>query len=390
MKCFHRFIVLWLMLSGTVIQAADNPADDIAGLRSTIAERRQQDDALQQRTEQLAEQIKAEEKIQQDIADELKRFQHDVRRIEVLADKDSDANKQKLNKLEFEIKRAGFNLEKSRERSEQLTRDFNEQRRQGRILKGQISMLQDKLAELEKQQQQRAAEQAAREKQRQAEQAAQARAAAARAAEQQAQQQKQAEQQRLAAEQAEREQAQQAARQQQQAQAATRAKAEAEAQAQAKTQASPAPVSEPATAPAAAAPATAAGNNPAGDSVQQQVRRRLIASTNSLPPAQSALTLAMAIALESPGSKVLLGHTPDVLLANPVGSTPRSIGQMQHLGNNQYLTEVYLQQGLQQFIIGDFSFTRNIPVHFNDIRCLLLLDARNPDKPVFQLVVAGG
>lgn len=370
MKCFHRFIVLWLILLGTVIQAADNPADDIAGLRSTIAERRQQDDALQQRTEQLAEQIKTEEKIQQDIADELKRFQHDVRRIEVLADKDSDANKQKLNKLEFEIKRAGFNLEKSRERSEQLTRDFNEQRRQGRILKGQISMLQDKLAELEKQQQQRAA--------------------AARAAEQQAQQQKQAEQQRLAAEQAAREQAQQAARQQQQAQAAGRAKAEAEAQAQAQTQASPAPVSEPATAPAAAAPATAAGNSPAGDSVQQQVRRRLIASTNSLPPAQSALTLAMAIALESPGSKVLLGHTPDVLLANPVGSTPRSIGQMQHLGNNQYLMEVYLQQGLQQFIIGDFSFTRNIPVHFNDIRCLLLLDARNPDKPVFQLVVAGG
>ena len=128
------------------------------------------------------------------------------------------------------------------------------------------------------------------------------------------------------------------------------------------------------------------------NSIQNKVREKFISSSNRLPPAESALTLAMARALDSSASlnPLYTGEMLKLKIANPTGSTPKTIGLMKHLGNNQYMLEMRINQGKQTFMIGKHAFFKNIPEHFDGIRCLILIDARNDKKPIFQMVVAGG
>jgi hypothetical protein len=141
---------------------------------------------------------------------------------------------------------------------------------------------------------------------------------------------------------------------------------------------------------AAAKPATPPpAENP---SIQDQVRRKFITNSSSLPPAESALTLAMARALDSSASQPVRfsGDNLTLQVANPAGAIPHPVGTMKHLGNNQYMIETRIQRGKQIFQIGNFQFHKNIPDHFDGIRCLILIDARNENNPVFEMVVAGG
>ncbi len=128
------------------------------------------------------------------------------------------------------------------------------------------------------------------------------------------------------------------------------------------------------------------------DTIQNKVREKFISTSDKLPPAESALTLAMARALDSSASlnPLYTGESLKLKIANPTGSTPKTIGSMKHLGNNQYMLEMRINQGKQTFMIGKHEFFKNIPEHFDGIRCLILIDARNDKKPVFQMVVAGG
>ena len=366
MKASHtiRSLLIISLLSLSLFAHADAGIEQqITELRQQINERQQKDRATQQAIELAEKQISEQQQVQEEINTQLRRFHMDKRRINVLSDQDNSENQQALGQLEFEIRRAQFNLQRAEQTTAELDNERRELRRQGRIIRGQLSILEEQLAELEQtqQQQQLATSQQQAAQQARATQTAENNRLAAKA-------EAEAEQQRIA---------------RQQAPAQTH-----------KTETGLAPNRVANTALELQIQDAIPSDNYASfnpnESVQQQVRRQLIGSINRLPPAQSALTMAMAIALESSGTQAVLGHNPDLHLANPIDREPMPLGKMQHLGNNQYLLEVRLRQGLQKFVIGDYSFTRRIPEHFDNIRCLLLLDLRNKEKPVFQLVVAGG
>ena len=111
---------------------------------------------------------------------------------------------------------------------------------------------------------------------------------------------------------------------------------------------------------------------------------RKMASMNQL---DAAMANARHVASFSNGQTPALGNAPQLRIANPVGSKPKSITQMQHLGNHQYMANITVRKGRQQFIVGQHSFKKSIPKHFNGLRCLILVDARDGTVK-FQMVAA--
>ncbi|NRB37966.1 MAG: hypothetical protein HRU20_05790 [Pseudomonadales bacterium] len=104
-----------------------------------------------------------------------------------------------------------------------------------------------------------------------------------------------------------------------------------------------------------------------------------------LSQADAALMRAQYIAKNNPTKTPALGNSPSIKVVNPIGSKPKSVGKMEHLGNHQYAATITVKKGRQQYIIGDFTFTKSIPKHFNGLRCLVLVDARN-NQVNFQLI----
>ena len=118
-------------------------------------------------------------------------------------------------------------------------------------------------------------------------------------------------------------------------------------------------------------------------------RKPAIKTQADLLPAEAVLTLALTRALDASSSQPTLGKQPGLAVANPVGSSPQNLGRMKYLGNNQYMLEMRIKKGKQQFMLGKHHFVRNIPEQFDGSRCLLLVDARNKTSPTLHLVAAG-
>jgi len=120
-----------------------------------------------------------------------------------------------------------------------------------------------------------------------------------------------------------------------------------------------------------------------------KTQTQYIESSNSLPPPESALTIAMARSLDAKQESALLGEEAILSIANPVGSRANAIGNLRHLGNNQYLLEARISKGRQELIVGQYHFIKIIPEHYDKVLCLFLLDARNSKKPDLQLIISG-
>lgn len=111
--------------------------------------------------------------------------------------------------------------------------------------------------------------------------------------------------------------------------------------------------------------------------------------TANLPPAEAALKRAEYFAKKPMQGAPTFGESPALMVINPIGSKPKKISNMQHLGNNQYTATIQVKKGRQQYQIGDVKFTKSIPKHFNGIRCLVVIDARQKQAN-FQLIATKG
>lgn len=116
-------------------------------------------------------------------------------------------------------------------------------------------------------------------------------------------------------------------------------------------------------------------------------QQQLIAQSYSLKPADAALNLAKAKALEPLLAAPVLGIKSPLGSFFPSSSTTRYNGMMTHLGGNQYMLEAYLRPGKQEFVIGSMRFMRVVPVQYDGVRSLILLDAQDISNPVLEYFV---
>lgn len=126
---------------------------------------------------------------------------------------------------------------------------------------------------------------------------------------------------------------------------------------------------------------------PPNTEVMSQIRKRqraLIEESYTLAPADAALNLAKAKALEPLLSPPLFGQKSPLGGFFPATSTTKYYGMMIHMGGNQYMLETYLRPGKQEFVIGNNRFLRIVPVQYDGVLSLVLLDAQDVTKPTLE------
>lgn len=126
-----------------------------------------------------------------------------------------------------------------------------------------------------------------------------------------------------------------------------------------------------------------------GDDTLAEIRKQqlLIQESYRLDSAGAALNLAKARALEPIHEKPVLGETSVLLVEIGSGLPRKFIGVMQHIGGNQYLMEASLYPGKQDFVIGGYRFSKDIPEEYRDSPCLILLDVQDRQHPVLQFFI---
>ncbi len=115
-------------------------------------------------------------------------------------------------------------------------------------------------------------------------------------------------------------------------------------------------------------------------------KAKLIDEARNMRPAAAALNHAKARALEPMTEPPLFGDQVDLATSLPPRSKPKSLGIMRHLGNNQYMLQIPVQKGKQEFVVGDYRFFKMVPKQFHQSLCMILLDFRNKENPGFQLL----
>ncbi|CAA0124728.1 Uncharacterised protein [BD1-7 clade bacterium] len=116
-------------------------------------------------------------------------------------------------------------------------------------------------------------------------------------------------------------------------------------------------------------------------------QQRLIAENAHLPQAEAALNIAKAWAQDPLDNAPKYGHQLTLMVSNPSGSKANPIAELQHLGNNQYTGRLKIKKGRQEFIVGDHKYTKLVAKHFNNLECIVVVDARG-NRPEFKLMVA--
>ncbi len=113
-------------------------------------------------------------------------------------------------------------------------------------------------------------------------------------------------------------------------------------------------------------------------------QRALIEESYTLEPAAAALNLAKAKALDPLSTAPLFGEKSPLGSYFPASSSTRYNGMMIHMGGNQYMLEAYLRPGKQEFVIGNTRFMRVVPVQYDGVVSLILVDAQDPKKPTLE------
>lgn len=113
----------------------------------------------------------------------------------------------------------------------------------------------------------------------------------------------------------------------------------------------------------------------------------LVAANAHLPPAQAALNIANAWAAEPMAGDARYGDQLTLMVSNPVGERAKTATVLKHLGNNQYTGRMRVKKGHQEFIVGDHKYGKRIARHFNNLECVVVVDARG-EEPQFKLLVA--
>ncbi len=120
-------------------------------------------------------------------------------------------------------------------------------------------------------------------------------------------------------------------------------------------------------------------------------KEALITASATLPPAEAALNIARARALDPLRTAPNFGFKPSLAITNTGQETPQKVGILKHIGNHQYILTFKASQGEKQLSIADkFIFKKTISKELDGKECLLLVDARDKDKPSFQLVAKDG
>jgi hypothetical protein len=118
-----------------------------------------------------------------------------------------------------------------------------------------------------------------------------------------------------------------------------------------------------------------------------KIRKRqkaLIEQSYTMSPAAAAFNLAQAKALEPLSTTPLFGEKSPLGSFFPASSITRYNGMMVHMGGNQYMLEAYLRPGKQEFVIGNMRFMRIVPVQYDGVISLILLDAQDVNQPALE------
>ena len=113
---------------------------------------------------------------------------------------------------------------------------------------------------------------------------------------------------------------------------------------------------------------------------------KLINEARNMRPAAAALNHAKARALVPMDNAPLFGEQVELSTSLPPGKKPKSLGMMRHLGNNQYMLQIPVLKGKQNFVVGKYKFFKMIPKQFHKTLCMILIDFQNENQPSFQLL----
>ncbi len=363
MHFFTVFIALFLLLSGFAVPAAASVSQQLQELNETIDSKTLRRSNFEQRAtdnKKLIRQLKNE---QSSLNLDLKKLHLESKKIQSMASNPpSSQDKKRLDKINYKRKVVELAQKKN---DVALAKQEQEQTR----LDNGLKRLQKLLFSLTREQRNLESQVQAT-KQAQLKQAQLAKAK--RVAEKRAQQQREKlRKQRLAAE-AKRKAEQQAQLQKQQ---------------QAEKQKQAAALAAKAANEKALKIAAEKAEQQRLNAEKQRQEAELARKMQSMNQRDAAMANAKYIAGQTQTTAPALGDAPRLRVANPVGSKPKNITQMQHLGNHQYMANITVRKGRQQFIVGQHSFKKSIPKHFHGLNCLILVDARD-GAVKFQMVAA--
>lgn len=121
-------------------------------------------------------------------------------------------------------------------------------------------------------------------------------------------------------------------------------------------------------------------------SQRQEQQTRLL---NNLPnKAKNALAASIFRSQKKMSGTPKWGESTPLKIANPVGSIPQKLADLEHIGNNQYRAIVTVKKGLQHYIFAGFKYKKDIPRFHDGMHYLALIDARS-NRPAFTLLLMG-
>jgi len=128
---------------------------------------------------------------------------------------------------------------------------------------------------------------------------------------------------------------------------------------------------------------------PAHEIERQKKHLDLLAGMQNIPVSTKALIRAKQRALKPMQSPPHLGLKPDITLVqseNPeFDEKPPITTTLKHLGNHQYIKTITIESGYQHFHIGSLKFTKRIDAIFNNKKAVIIIDARDIEKPKFEI-----
>ena len=331
-----------LLVLSLLAQNAHANEPSVRELQATISDKKASQAAMQQRLNEIDQQLKKTRSDRLDYDLEKKKQERSIRKIQVLSDGNTDTTA--LKKAQYKLKIANMGLEKTQRQQQQLQQEQAElQSRIGRITKVVARLSRD----IEK--------------------------AELRAKADQANKAQQLKQQKLKAQQL---QAKKAAQQKQQQALAAQQKARQQAAVLAQQQAQQKALEQQQRADAKAAAIAA-----------EAEQQRLLAMNANLSPAEAAINTAKVIANKPMQGPPIFGQSPELKLSNPVKSSAKTIAVLQHLGNHQYMTNIRLKKGRQNFYVGDKTFFKFVASGFQGKNAVFLIDGRNAEQPLMQIFI---
>lgn len=149
---FKQLLIIGIFCLTTVVFAASDIDTQIKDINTQITTASSEQTTLLNRSTQISADIKTNEKEKRALEMQLKQWALTTKKLHILSDEGNQKAQLELKQMQYETKRAQFNLDKIIENNKQLQKDLDDTRKQKRILKTQLDTLHAELVDLKAQQ----------------------------------------------------------------------------------------------------------------------------------------------------------------------------------------------------------------------------------------------